>query len=256
MGKHKKKQDGKKKSGKRVQHIKTLPDRQKHQKLEIKFDPEARRTYLTGFAKEKKERRIFGLAMGKIKERKLKLETRKEEREALKSQIEEAERNKRIDRGDYSSDDDNEDGEHDNIHTSTADLNNEKKEEMVTFQDEITEDLFGSHVVVTTSYGLPSSDEEGDEKEEESKKQHMRNNDRRQQYAGSVKKYIDKFTKQLPAKKKKTEHKGAKKGQHGASKMIGGSATDLKSAQKFLSKAQQNQKGKMGAEGKKRKKKR
>jgi hypothetical protein len=53
MRKQKGKQDGKNKNGrKRVQHIKTLPDRQKHQKLEIKFDPEARRTYLTGFSKE------------------------------------------------------------------------------------------------------------------------------------------------------------------------------------------------------------
>jgi hypothetical protein len=195
--------------------------------------------------------------MGKVKERKLKLESRKEEREALKNQIEEAERNKRIECGDYSSDEDNEDDVNNDNNDLKIDANDEKKEEMVTFQDEITEDLFGSHVVVTTIYGLPSSDEDEEETEKDkSKKQRMGNNDRRQQYAGSVKKYIDKFTRQLPAKKKKSEHKGAKKGQHGASKMIGGSATDLKSAQKFLSRAQQNQKGKSGAEGKKRKKKR
>lgn len=191
--------------------------------------------------------------MGKVKERKLKLESRKEEREAIHNQIEEAERNKRIERGDYSSDDDDDDDNAD-IPSINVDLKGdlEKKDEMITFKDQVTEDLFGSHVIVTTSYGLPSSDDDGDDENQHKPKKG--NNDRRQQYAGSVKKFINKFSKQMPTKKKRTDQKAAKKGQHGASKMIGGSASDLKSAQKFLSRAQQNQKGKKGGDGKKRKK--
>lgn len=59
--KHQGKQNGKiEKTGrKKVHHIKTLPDRQKHQKLEIKFDPEARKNYLTGFSKEVSSFAIF-----------------------------------------------------------------------------------------------------------------------------------------------------------------------------------------------------
>ena len=40
--------------------------RPRHEKLEIKFDPEARRKYITGLSARKKEKRAFGLAMQKV----------------------------------------------------------------------------------------------------------------------------------------------------------------------------------------------
>jgi hypothetical protein len=39
-------------------------------KLELKFDTKDRNSYLTGFSQRKKERRAFGLAMQKVKDRK------------------------------------------------------------------------------------------------------------------------------------------------------------------------------------------
>ena len=64
--------------------------RPRHEKLEIKFDPEARRTYLTSLSSKKKERRTYGLAMQKVKDRKLKLEEKRETKKALLEQIEES----------------------------------------------------------------------------------------------------------------------------------------------------------------------
>jgi hypothetical protein len=55
---------------------------QRHKKVEITFDPTGRREYLTGFSARKKERRAFGLAMQKVKDREAKLVERKEQREA------------------------------------------------------------------------------------------------------------------------------------------------------------------------------
>lgn len=50
--------------------------------LSLVFDPEARREYLTGFSKRKTERRKFGLAMQKVKDRKARLLEREEIRKA------------------------------------------------------------------------------------------------------------------------------------------------------------------------------
>ena len=54
----------------------------KRGKLSLVFDPEARREYLTGFSKRKTERRKFGLAMQKVKDRKARLLEREEIRKA------------------------------------------------------------------------------------------------------------------------------------------------------------------------------
>ena len=43
----------------------------------ITFDSDKRHDYLTGFSSRKKERRAFGLAMQKVKDRQSKLEERK-----------------------------------------------------------------------------------------------------------------------------------------------------------------------------------
>ncbi|CAM9306205.1 unnamed protein product, partial [Scytosiphon promiscuus] len=61
----------------------------KKPRVEVVFDPDARKDYLTGFHKRKQARRRFGLAMQEIKDRKERLEERKERREALKERREE-----------------------------------------------------------------------------------------------------------------------------------------------------------------------
>lgn len=72
-------------------------DKQKRRiKLEIKFDSKARLDYLTGFSNRKKKRRTFGLAMQKVKDRKQKLEQRKEIRHAQLEKLEELEEQREI----------------------------------------------------------------------------------------------------------------------------------------------------------------
>ena len=224
----------------------TLSKRPKHQKLEIKFDPQARRQYLTGLSAKKQERRAYGLAMQKVKDRRAKIEERKESKKAMMEQIEEAEKMKNNDLfDDYDSGDESDTVEKDEDH-------NVKVEK---FEDQSTQQQFGGQVIVTTSFGIPSDDESVGERAQKIGKKNV---DFEQKFAGNVKKYMDQFKKNMPAKKAKFQNRGraGKKGQHGAEKMIGGNAKDLKMAQKTLSRAQGNSKnergGKKGKKGKRR----
>ena len=95
-GKHSKKKAPhvkKQNASKAVNSDKTF--RQRGRVKEIVFDPEARKEYLTGFSARKQQRRAFGLAMQKVKDRKAKLEQRKDLREAALERVEEAERLKK-----------------------------------------------------------------------------------------------------------------------------------------------------------------
>mmetsp|Transcript_1230 Transcript_1230/g.1746 ORF Transcript_1230/g.1746 Transcript_1230/m.1746 type:complete len:278 (-) Transcript_1230:453-1286(-) len=209
--------------------------RPKHKKLEIKFDPQARREYLTSLSAKKKERRTFGLAMQKVKDRRVKLEQRREERKAKQEQIEEAERLKTEEHG-------KEEGFSDNDSTENYDKNLNLLEGTVTktFQDEHTTSHFGGHVVVTTTYNL-----ESDESEVESShsNKHVRKKvDEAQKYAGDVKKFMEQLKGKMPPKRKTNcrvgnSFRGGKKGKHGAEGMKGmGTGKDLKLAQKALNK--------------------
>mmetsp|Transcript_3361 Transcript_3361/g.3917 ORF Transcript_3361/g.3917 Transcript_3361/m.3917 type:complete len:269 (+) Transcript_3361:61-867(+) len=223
---------------KRKEFITASGKRPKHQKLDIKFDPESRRNYLTSLSSKKQERRAFGLAMQKVKDRKAKLQDRKEQKEAVMTQIEEAERMKKQEMYgiDYDSSDD-----------SDNDDKDEKEEVQVqTFEDAATQNQFGGQVIVTTSYGLPSDSED----EDDLKKPNKKKRDDQQVYAGSVQKYMDQLKKNLPSTKKHTQQKGGKKGKHGAASMIGGSGKDLKMAQRTLSRVEAR-KGNGGGSGKK-----
>mmetsp|Transcript_9901 Transcript_9901/g.18617 ORF Transcript_9901/g.18617 Transcript_9901/m.18617 type:complete len:274 (+) Transcript_9901:163-984(+) len=212
----------------------TLGKRPKHQKLEIKFDPEARKKYLTGLSSRKKERRAYGLAMQKVKDRRAKIEQRKEERQALMDQIEEAERLKRsnfMEEDEEDNDDSEKDGNDDESQSADGNVKVE------TFADESTKEQFGGDVIVTTSYGIPSDDESAD-REALGQGKSKKGVDIQQRFAGNVKRYMDQIRKQLPSKKAKLTRNvkgGGKKGQHGAEKMIGGNAKDIKLAKKTLS---------------------
>lgn len=222
-----------------------LGKRPKHQKLEIKFDPEARKQYLTGLSSRKKERRAYGLAMQKVKDRRAKIEQRKEERQALMDQIEEAERMKR---SNFSLDDD-EDEEEDHATDAKMNNNNEDSEilgedargvQVETFADESTKEQFGGDVIVTTCYGIPSDESTDEETLKQDKTQ--KGVDVQQKLAGNVKMYMDQIRKELPSKKAKLSRnpRGGKKGRHGAEKMIGGNAKDIKLAKKTLSRLEKS----------------
>ena len=249
-------------------------------KLEITFDPEARREYLTGMSARKKERRVFGLAMQKVKDRKEKLERKKEDRKSRLEQIEEAEKLKRMAKGQGDDDDDDDsdssasEGESDDGDSSVSptELKKSKKrkksrsdhddveETKKTYNDAETTNQFGGSVIVTTTYGIPSDDDSDDPDLQGivSNKPHI---DEAQRYAGNVKKYMSQVRSNLPSKKRKREVMGGggghRKGKHGAADMKGmGTGTDLKMAKKALGRAAEKgggmeRGGKKGKKGKK-----
>jgi len=211
----------------------TLAKRPKHQKLEIKFDPDKRRQYLTGLSARKQDRRAFGLAMQKVKDRQGKIESRRDEKNAMMERIEEAEKMKNNDLFDDYESSGEESGDEDEAMVQDTKVH--------TYGDQLTQNQFGGHVIVTTSFGIPSDSDDEAKAAPKGKKVDME-----QRYAGNVQRYFDKLKKNLPSKGAKyTQGRGAKKGQHGAEKMIGGNAKDLKMAQKTLSRVQ----GKGGGRG-------
>jgi len=218
-----------------------------HKKLEIKFNPTKRVEYLTGFSTRKKERRAFGLAMQKVKDRQAKIDERKDNRDATLEKVEEIERSKAALR--YDDDDDNNASDYDDAGEGEKPLH---KKNQHTFQDEHTTNHFGGYVSVTTTYGILSDNEEDNDDNDNDgnnnnvKKQsffertkHGKDHvDIQQKQAGNVSSYITKVKGSMNSSKKK-KHGGAscKKGQHGAASMKGmGSGTTLKMAKKTLAK--------------------
>eukprot|EP00586_Coscinodiscus_wailesii_P018038 CAMPEP_0172517436 /NCGR_PEP_ID=MMETSP1066-20121228/284995_1 /TAXON_ID=671091 /ORGANISM="Coscinodiscus wailesii, Strain CCMP2513" /LENGTH=239 /DNA_ID=CAMNT_0013299435 /DNA_START=119 /DNA_END=834 /DNA_ORIENTATION=- len=207
------------------------------QKLEIKFDPEARKEYLTGFSKRKRERRLFGLAMQKVKDRKAKVDERKELKKAFEEQAQDIERNKRdmeeaqrrYDDDDGAREDDQkeeeEEGNDGNAVTTTASRHDDKPRTMV--EHYRTDVQFGGSVTVTTTFGLPDaeSDEERDLAALQSRKKDGGVDDE-QRYAGSAARFMKELKANMPAKAKKGKGKGSSAkgrsgGQHGAAGMKG-----------------------------------
>ncbi len=245
---------GKKFQGKHVQK-RTSTSSQKHggrRKLEITFNPTDRRDYLTGLSSRKKERRAFGLAMQKVKDRQAKLEEKKEARAAELEKIEELERSKRALRGqddDYEDvhdddDDDDDDTNSEEVEGSANPLHEQNEKESKTFRDEQTTNHFGGLVSVTTTFGIPSDDEDDESvnsnKEFFARAKHGSGHvDEAQKNAGDVHNYIAKVKGTMNGNKKgkMSGRKGGKKGQHGASSMKGmGNASTVKMAKKTLSK--------------------
>jgi ribosomal RNA-processing protein 17 len=205
-------------------------------KKEITFDPNKRLEYLTGFSTRKKERRAFGLAMQKVKDRQAKIEERKDNREAQREKVEEIERSKAALRRGDDDDGQNDSGELDEGESKPCHKNEH------TFQDEHTQNHFGGLVSVTTTYGILSDDEDSNDvkrtffEREKHGKDHI---DTAQRNAGNVQNYIAQVKGTMGGKKKKSggRHNAGKKGQHGAATMKGmGGGTTLKMAKKTLAK--------------------
>jgi ribosomal RNA-processing protein 17 len=204
-------------------------------KKELTFDPDARKEFLCGFSDRKRQRRAFGLAMQKVKDRQAKLDERKETRSAVLERVEEAERAKdliqqvRLDKQNNPQQRDNDD---DNDEEPAASMN----VITTTYQDDQTKQQWGGQVIVTTSV-MPLSEEEDDDQIilHPTKKQ-LASIDQDQRYAGNVHHFLGKLKNKLPAKGK-SAHATKVKGKHGAANMKGmGGAANLKMAQKVLSK--------------------
>jgi ribosomal RNA-processing protein 17 len=262
----KQKDDPKKKGGKRGNRKEFI----KKGKKEIVFDPEARKDYLRGFSDRKKERRAFGLAMQKVKDRTAKLAQRKEEKQDLLKQIEQAEKQKeelmeevirsrepRKKEADATHDDGDSD---DNSKDSEGDQKASKTIATMFYNDKQTETQWGGQVVVTTSV-VPldgDSDDEDMDAERTKPRGEKKTFDSQQRYAGNVERYMGELKGKMPSKKKSSTQNTKRKGKNGAAEMKGmGGGANLKLAQKALqsttqvkSKAPAWQKGK-GKKGRK-----
>ena len=193
--------------------VATMPKQTKPEP--IVFDANARKEYLTGFSQRKQARRLYGLAMQKVKNRKAKLTQRAERRDK------EAELDQAIRAVDQLQQD--------------TDKNKEDEDATKTvhcYQDDQTQERWGRNVIVTTSACLPS-DRDRDLDEPIEKQQ----TDSAQEYAGSVDKYLAQLRAKNPSKKSNANTK--RKGQHGA---MGShtSAKDFKEAQKLLKRQKSN----------------
>jgi len=170
----------------------------KRKKVEITFDPDARKEWLKGFSKRKQERRKFGLAMQVLKDRKAKLEERKERKEALRESFQAA--HEAVEE----------------IEQHNTQTNNDKPEnQSVDFEDEHTQAKFGDVVTVTTTLGIPG--EESDEENSKAPKEYLKANasevsrgkkgqgiDWEQRKANSLKSALKKVEEKLAKGKKKT----------------------------------------------------
>jgi ribosomal RNA-processing protein 17 len=261
---------GQKTKGQKSKHAK--PSSQKSRKgrfttpapATIVFDAAARAKYLQGFSQRKQERRAYGLAMQKVKDRRAKLERRAELKSAQQEQIQEAEEQKRKLMQEQSSigmlttakilkDDDSV--------KSAANPEKDEPDEIQTYQDEQTQQQWGGTVIVTTSTHIPGADDEEEDlkvaMDDHHKKQQQQRLpakiDAEQAYAGNVERFLKQLKGHLPSKRKSRDTKQQRRGgQHGASQMKGvGSGADLKMAQKVLTRATKQTKGKDRGGGRK-----
>jgi ribosomal RNA-processing protein 17 len=233
------------KKGKNAKSLTTKKSFYTKHKKEITFDEDARKEFLTGFSERKRQRRAFGLAMQKVKDRQAKLEERKEAKDALLERVEEAEQAKevlvqqRLDKRPT--------GEPDEIDPAIA------AAKTITYQDDQTQQQWGGQVIVTTTMVLQNDDDDDDDDDvPPSSKKHQTQTDQDQRYAGNVHHFLGKLKNKLPAKSK-SAHATKFKGKHGAANMKGmGGAANLNMAQKILNKfSSKGTEGKSKGKGKK-----
>uniref|UniRef100_A0A7S0T959 Nucleolar protein 12 n=1 Tax=Pseudo-nitzschia delicatissima TaxID=44447 RepID=A0A7S0T959_9STRA len=226
-------------------------------KREVVFDAEARRDHLRGFSARKRERRAFGLAMQKVKDRNAKIEMRASEKKGKLERIEEAEKQKeqfmednaRMNGDLESGDDDDEASEGESKQEKPKDIIDTK-----VYDDQKTETAWGGQVVVTTSVVALDDDSE-DEELEAYNARRQKSVDTAQKQAGNVQKFMDELKGNMPGKKN-SGHRAKRKGKDGASDMKGvGGSGNLKIASKLLNRSKDRSVGgaKGGKKGKKRK---
>ena len=194
--------------------------------------------------------------MQKVKDRKAKLERRRDDRNAR----EERQRDGETARGSTTlssagADDSYGDGPARPTDTIGLGGGGDGTESTKVFEDDGTRDQFGGTVVVTTTFGVPSDDESDcDDDEEMIRRRRARKgnnsgavgegNDDQQRYAGSVTRFMTELKGNMPSAKRAKSSSGGfagtkRGGVHGAAGMKGmGSGTDVKMARKMLGRAE------------------
>ncbi|KAL7580143.1 hypothetical protein ACA910_012900 [Epithemia clementina (nom. ined.)] len=178
---------------------------------EIVFDPEARRQHLRGFSDRKRQRRAFGLAMQKVKERNGKLEARRERNKALNEQVETAEQQKEQLMNELLTQSTTKGGTNetsnpaDNEATAAA----AQVVNVTEYKDQVTQDQWGGHVIVTASTHIPDDDESC---LPDSSINRPKRSDEAQEYAGKVEKYLGQLKGNMPAKKRKLTYNNNQRG--------------------------------------------
>ncbi len=225
-------------------------------KREVVFDAEARREHLRGFSERKRQRRAFGLAMQKVKDRKAKIEQRASEKKDVLERVEEAEKQKEQwmeeaarSNGDIGESDD------DGNESETETQPQQKPEDIIdtkVYDDQKTETAWGGQVMVTTSVVALDDDSE-DEELEAYNTRRQKSVDTAQKQAGNVQKFMDELKGNMPGKKS-SGHRAKRKGKDGASDMKGvGGSGNLKIASKLLNKSKDRSLGATrGKKGKRR----
>jgi hypothetical protein len=246
-------------------------------KREVVFDPEARKSHLRGFSERKRQRRAFGLAMQKVKDRKSKIEQRASEKTDELQRIEEAEKQKEmwmeeivrmnnvaldsfgVGGKDESDKDEDNDSDNDGNKKQSQQLP-EDVIDMKVYDDKKTETTWGGQVTVTTSVvelDDSSDDDSFTANNSRSDPRSAKSVDKRQKYAGNVKRYMDELKGNMPARKNRDGGQNVKrKGKNGAADMKGvGGGANLKIASKLLNKSKDRGSAGGSAKGKKGKRK-
>jgi hypothetical protein len=230
--------------------------RRRGKKREVIFDPEARKEHLRGFSERKRQRRAYGLAMQRVKDRTAKIDQRAEEKKDQLERVVQAEEQKALlleeamlsagtikeSKNDEESDEEENKNNEDDLVVDAANEKDTKKTDSSkkviqtkTYDDEKTESHWGGQVTVTTSVVHMGDDGSSDDEVDIKSKKSV---DAAQRYAGDVQKYMNAMKGSMPGKKKKEHQPAKRKGKNGAADMkgMGGSAT-LKLAQKVLAKS-------------------
>ncbi len=222
----------------------------------IVFDPEARTEYLQGFSTRKKERRAYGLAMQKVKDRKARLESRGEIRTAMREQVEEAEKQKALMMAAVMDEnatligvpDFGKPRKREEVEVVVNDGDDDDKEEegittVQMYKDDQAQSQWGGEVIVTTSTAFPDEDDNDDHdaaRKKTNTPSFSTSVDESQKFAGNVENFLSKVKGKMPAKKNAEHARNIKqKGIHGASNMKGMAGSgDLKDAKNILAKSQ------------------
>lgn len=217
----------------------------KRNRTEIVFDPDARKQYLQGFSERKRQRRAFGLAMQKVKDRKARLDQRAERKKAVKEQIEQAEQQKEQILESVLAETLESSPSRSTLQPSDPDKGeNEEEKKVETYHDEKTKMHWGGEVIVTTSTRIPDESSDDDDEIKPKKVKKLKKHDEEQEFAGNVEKYLSRLKGNMPGKSKKDGGKHKHKGKHGASNMKGmAKSSDLRIAQKALQIASTKRKG-------------
>jgi len=229
----------------------------KGNKRELVFDPEARKAHLRGFSERKRQRRAYGLAMQKVKDRKAKIEQRALEKTDELERVEEAEKQKEqwmeevvrmnnsaLDSfhgdGKDRSDDDSESISNNNDGKKQQHKQEQPEDVIGTkvYDDQNTEKAWGGQVTVTTSV-VDLDDDSDDDYNESNNGRSAKSFDAAQKYAGNVKKFMNELKGNMPGKKNRDSGNNTRrKGKDGASDMKGvGGSGNLKIASKLLNKS-------------------